>query len=70
MIELTYSEAHKFVEQNAKRGYFWNGWDIVRWVPNENGFSMRNGMFKNGRWGISFTSTVTDSGTWKVKSVK
>lgn len=70
MIELTYSEAHKFVKDNAKRGYFWDGWNIVRWVPNENGFSMRNGMFKNGRWGISFVSPVTDSGTWKVKSVK
>jgi hypothetical protein len=69
MIELNYTEAHDFVSKNAKRGYFWDGWEIVRWVRNANGYSMKNGMFKNGEWGISFRSQVSDSGTWKVKNV-
>lgn len=69
MIELDYSQAHDFVAKNARRGYYWDGWDIVRWVRNDNGFSMKNGMFKNGQWGISFRSTVSDKGTWRVKSV-
>ena len=69
MIELNYKEAHEFVSKNSKKGYFWDGYSIVRWIPNANGFSMKNGMFKNGQWGISFKSDVTDQGTWRLKSV-
>lgn len=69
MIELNYQEAHDFVSKNTKRGYFWDGWDIVRWVPNNLGYSMPNGSFKNGEWGLEFRSKVSDNGTWMVKSV-
>jgi hypothetical protein len=69
MIELSYKEAHEFVSKNSQKGYYWDGYSIVRWVPNANGFSMKNGMFKNNQWGISFISPVTTNGTWKVKSV-
>lgn len=69
MIELNYKEAHKFVADNTRKGYFWDGWDIVRWIPNENGYTMKNGVFRNEKWGIEFRSKVTQQGTWKVKSV-
>jgi hypothetical protein len=69
MIELNYKEAHDFVTKNSKRGYFWDGYTIVRWVRNDNGYTMKNGMFKNDTWGISFRSEVSNNGTWKVKSV-
>ena len=69
MIELNYKEAHKFVADNARKGYFWDGWQIVRWIPNDNGYTMKNGSFRNGKWGIEFRSDVSTNGTWKVKSV-
>lgn len=69
MIELNYSEAHDFVKNNARRGYRWDGWEIVRWVKNANGYSMPNGSFRNGEWGLEFRSSVTDQGTWRLKRV-
>ena len=69
MIELNYKQAHEFVGKNARKGYFWDGWDIVRWVPNHLGYSMPNGSFRNGKWGLEFRSKVSDKGTWAVKSV-
>lgn len=69
MIELNYQQAHEFVKSNSHKGYFWDGYKIARWVPNSNGFSMKNGMFRNNQWGISFYSDVTENGTWKVKNV-
>ena len=69
MLELNYKQAHEFVAKNSHKGYFWDGWTIVRWIPNTNGFSMKNGMFRNNQWGISFKSEMTNQGTWRVKSV-
>ena len=66
-ITLNYSEAHDFVDKNGHRGYFWDGWDIHRWVPNPSGFISRDGEFKNDRWGMKFTFPVSHDGTWKVK---
>lgn len=67
--ELSYDEAEIFVKDNAHRGYFWDGWDIVRWVPNANGFFANNGMFRNNKWGYSFRSSVNSEGKWKLKNV-
>lgn len=68
-FDLDYSTAHQYVESMSHRGYFWDGWDIVRWVPNPSGYSSRNGMFRNGRWGITFRSTVSPEGLWRLKNV-
>lgn len=68
-MELDHDDAHAFVEKNAFRGYFWDGWDIVRWVKNPNGFSSKNGMFRNGTWGMYYRSPVQVSGKWRVKNV-
>lgn len=68
-VELNYDEAHDFVEKNSRRGYFWEGWDVVRWVKNPNGFSSKNGAFRNGTWGITYRSPVQKNGKWRVKNV-
>jgi hypothetical protein len=68
-MELNYEQAHEYVDSMSHRGYYWDGWDIVRWVPNPNGYSSKNGMYKNGRWGITFKSTASSKGTWKLKNV-
>jgi hypothetical protein len=66
-LVLDYKGAHDFVSSSSKRGYTWNGWDIVRWVPNPTGYSSQNGQFKNGMWGIAYTYPVSNDGTWTVK---
>ncbi len=68
-IELDYDSAHNFVEENSRRGYFWDGWEIVRWVKNPNGFSSKNGSFRNGSWGLLYRSPIQENGKWRVKNV-
>lgn len=67
-LTLNYSEAHDFVESNSHRGYFWQGWDIVRWVPNPSGYMSEQGMYKNNLWGMAYRSQIQDDGTWNVKA--
>lgn len=66
-LTLNYDEAHDFISKNSRRGYFWNGWDIVRWVPNPSGFMQENGMYRNNTWGLSYNFPLNDDGTWSVK---
>lgn len=66
LVELDYTKAHSFVEKNARAGFFWDGWDMVKWTENENGFTQKNGMFRNGKWGHAMKIAMTDAGTWKV----
>jgi hypothetical protein len=68
LVELDYTKAHSFVEKNSRIGFFWDGWDIVKWTENENGFTQKNGMFRNNKWGHSMKIPMTNSGTWKVLS--
>lgn len=68
-LELDYTSAHEYVDKMSRRGFFWDGWDMVRWVPNDNGFTSKNGMFRNNRWGIVFRTKVSDDGIWRVKDV-
>lgn len=66
-LTLSYDNAHDFIQKNAHRGYSWDGWDIVRWVPNPSGYTSTQGLFKNGQWGMSYRYPVCSEGTWKVK---
>jgi hypothetical protein len=66
-IMLDYTKAHDFVSSSSHRGYYWDGWDIVRWVPNSSGYTSKNGVFKNGQWGMSYRYPVSNDGTWKIK---
>ena len=64
--KLNYEQAHVFVEKNKKIGFYWNGWDMVKWTPGPNGFMQKNGEFRNGTWGFSVRIPVTEDGTWRV----
>jgi len=68
MVELNYNQAHKFVENNKKTGFFWNGYTIVKWTPGHNGWRDPNGMFKNNKWGYVNNYKLTDQGTWWIPS--
>ena len=62
---IDYDTAHKIVESN--NNLFWNGWDIIDWKANPDGFYKKNGMFLNGRWGITRKYSPGSNG-WKVPS--
>ena len=66
--ELNYSEAHDFVSRNGSLGFYWDGWDIIKWTANPNGYTQKNGMFRNNEWGFFVKIPCTDQGTWKVLS--
>jgi len=66
--ELNYDQALAFVDGNVDKGFYWDGWDIIKWTPNPNGFSQKNGMYRNEQWGFSVRIPLTDQGTWKVLS--
>ena len=64
--ELNYNEAHAFVEKNAFRGFYWDGWTIVKWTKNSNGYTQTNGSYRNNTWGYEARINLSDKGTWKV----
>jgi hypothetical protein len=66
LTELNYDEAHKFVEKNKFRGFKWNGWDIIKWTKNSNGYFQTNGKFSDNEWGYETRIPLTENGTWKV----
>lgn len=68
IVELDYNDAHIFVDNNDRNGFFWDGWTIVKWSPGNNGYMQPNGMFRNGRWGYVNRYEVTKRGTWRVPS--
>ena len=38
-FELDYDQAHVFVEKNKNVGFFWDGYDIIKWSPGSNGYT-------------------------------
>lgn len=66
--ELNYDQAHDFVEKNKSKGFFWDGYTIVKWSPGHNGFTQTNGMFRNDKWGYANKFYMTENGTWRVPS--
>jgi hypothetical protein len=66
--ELSYKQAHDFVELNKKAGFYWEGYTIVKWSPGHNGYTQTNGMFKNNKWGYANKYQLTSKGTWLIPS--
>ena len=65
-IMLNYEEAHKFVEKNKDKGFFWDGHTIVKWSPSNNGYMQKNGMFRDNKWGYSSRYTFNSKGIWEL----
>lgn len=64
--ELNYDQAHDFVARNKSKGFYWNGWDIMKWTPGPNGYMQKNGEFRNGTWGFTVKIPLAGNGVWKV----
>ena len=63
-VELDYNKAHAFVENNKNNNFFWDGWNIIHWIPNKRGMFDVKGMYHNNKWGIAYKYRVTRKGTW------
>jgi hypothetical protein len=65
---LDYDTAHAVVDGN--RFLAWDGWDIVTWRKDAEGWMDTRGKFKQGRkngaWGIEFRYPLQDDGTWRI----
>lgn len=60
-----YDEAHQIVDSN--KSLFWDGWNIVEWRKDSDGFFSKNGMYKNNSWGkVIRIVSLDNDGTWKV----
>jgi hypothetical protein len=71
--ELDYGTVESFVKQQRKKGSHikWEGWDLLIWRPNSNGFTDQNGVyrrdvFRKGAWGIQYRVRVNNKGIWSV----
>jgi hypothetical protein len=65
-VKFSYEQIHAFVEKNKSNGFFWDGYDVIKWSPGHNGFVKENGMYRNGKWGYSHRFTLNDDGTWSL----
>jgi len=66
VFSLDYKSAHEFVEKNKKNGFFWDGYTIVKWTRNDDGYMQKNGMFRNNKWGYILKYKLKDNGTWDI----
>ena len=60
---VDYETAHNLVD--AHSNLFWDGWTIVDWKANKDGLYKKNGLFRNGSWGVTRRYTPGANG-WKV----
>jgi hypothetical protein len=64
-VYVDYDMAHKIVD--SRPNLYWDGWTIVEWRRDSEGFFNKNGSFRNGQWGRTMRRMdVSSSGTWKV----
>ena len=66
IVELNYAQAHEFVEKNKNKGFYWDGYTIVKFSPSKNGFTSKDGLYRNGQWGYSVRYNLKDNGTWEI----
>ena len=67
-IIVNYNESEQFVSDQRNKGVdvSWDGWSMVFWKANPNGFNDKNGAFQNGRWGVKAVVEPDTTGQWRV----
>ena len=63
-IEFNYDQIHDFIEKNKINGFFWDGYDVIKWSPGHGGFTQVNGMYRNNKWGYANRYSMNRKGTW------
>jgi hypothetical protein len=69
-VLVNHSEADTFVQQQRTKGIdvSWDGWTMVFWKYNANGFNDKNGAYKRDRlaWGVQARVEVDTDGNYKI----
>ena len=70
---LDYDAAHNYVKRFAKITtskrsveVFWDNYDVMIWTKNPSGYMVKNGMFRNGKWGTLRRVRLSERGTWRL----
>ena len=63
---LNLEQAEQYVSDNTAA--FWDGWDMIIWRPNPNGFFKKNGMLRGGKWGTAVRVSPNSQGLYKVRA--
>ena len=58
----------QFVSEQTRSGndVRWDGWSLVFFKANPNGFNDKNGAYRNGKWGVQARVEVDDDGHWRI----
>jgi len=66
MKVLNYKQVHAYVERNKHFAY-WDGWDLMLFRPTQVGYSKPQGMFRDGKWGMSTRISPDEKGLWNIR---
>lgn len=50
---------------DSRNDLFWNGWDVVRYTPNNNAMYTKDAEFRNGQWMKKKVFPITENG-WSI----
>lgn len=67
-VVVDYNSIDTFVDEQTQRGndVTWDGYTLVFFKSNPNGFNDKNGAFKNGKWGVQARVDVDSDGLWRI----
>lgn len=67
-IPVSHTEVDEFVKVQKSKGIdvSWDGYTLVFFRKNPNGFTDRKGAFRGGRWGILTRVDCDSNGIWNV----
>lgn len=61
---LNLEQAELFVKTNVNA--WWENYDIVIWKQNPGAWSKKNGLMRDGKWGVSRRIKINNDGTWRI----
>lgn len=67
MLNLNLSGVEIFINRSKTKTQeaFWNNYELIIWKKNSNGYTDKNGMFRN-EWGLAEKISVNEQGVWKL----
>jgi len=61
---LNLEQAELFVKTN--KNSWWENYDIILWRQNPGAWSKKNGLMRDGKWGIAKRIKISNEGTWSI----
>ncbi len=63
-MKTTFNDVDEIV--NKTDGFFWDGWDLFFFVKDSSGFLKKNGLLRNGEWGVKVNIKTDSEGRWLI----